>query len=144
MEDQLRARHETDNLRGPRMLLECRFALLSLYPRRKQFRAWHESASFPMRQGHGGLGPKDGSGSGPYSGLTAKPCRPNSQRGWKIVASSPLASSVHQRQPKKNPLLIDSARNSKLQRGDYLPVKAKRDPNLDNRIFWISSFIATI
>jgi hypothetical protein len=30
----------------------------------RQFRAWHE------------LGPKDGSGSGPRSGLTAKPCRP--------------------------------------------------------------------
>ena len=33
--------------------------------------------SAKLRQGLGGLGPKDGSGSGPRSGLTAKPCRPS-------------------------------------------------------------------
>ena len=43
----------------------------------EQFGAWHDSAD--LRQGLGGLGPKDGSGSGPRSGLTAKPCRPSSE-----------------------------------------------------------------
>jgi hypothetical protein len=59
----------------------------SSHPTNSQIRAWHEKIASlcflvpgtnlriyklsPMRQGLGGLGPKDGSGSGPHSGLTA-------------------------------------------------------------------------
>jgi|GEM_PF-3812959 len=61
------------------MLLECWSARITSNQIRMYFRAWHESAAFPMRQGLEGLGPKDGSGSAPRSGLTVKPCRPSAE-----------------------------------------------------------------
>ena len=70
----------------------------------RQFRARHKIDSHRrphdsrMRQGHGGLGPKDGSGSGPRSGLTAKPCRPSPEWvllvGFDLSVSPPLLQRV--------------------------------------------------